>query len=74
MNYKVGDKVKIVKNIGSSWYDQYIGVITTIVKIAGDRYILSLHSSTNDRYSSWDLEEFKKVDRLYKLKRILSHE
>ena len=33
MKYKVGQKVKIIKNEGSEVYDRFLNTIATIVKI-----------------------------------------
>lgn len=74
MNYKVGDKVKIIKNnSGILYYDKYIGEITTIVKIEYDRYVLNLQSESDSGYNScWEPSEFILWNRKDKLKRIMS--
>lgn len=64
-NFKVGDTVKIVKNLDEKFYDKYIGTITkikvVIVILFINRYKLPIKSSDTSPYSYWKEEELELV-------------
>ena len=66
MNYKVGDKVQIIKNNGGQYFNQFIGKIVTITKIDDsetNRYYLNIPPKTGDYGStSWEADEFEFYD------------
>ena len=71
--FKIGDKVKIVNNFEGDEFNKYIGTIATIIsdhRLTG-RYILNI---IDDGYTIWSDEEFVKLERKEKLKRLLCSE
>lgn len=71
MKYKVGQKVRIIKNCGDSNFNKYIGTIVTILDCDSDTCFL-LDIKEDSEYTYWDVNEFVAVNRLNKLKRIMS--
>ena len=71
MKYKIGQKVKIINNTGTSYFDRCIGTVATIVGVEGIRYILDIKTEYGKKTSLWYEREFVRVKRLDKLKRIL---
>ncbi len=65
--YSVGDKVKVIKNVGDSSYDNYVGKIATIIKVDSDDddipYCLDLPPNKGEKAPWWYEEELQKVPR-----------
>ena len=69
--FRIGDKVRIIKNFDGEQYDKYIGTIATILSEDeyGD-YLLDIFDA--GVYTIWRTTEFVNIKRKEKLKRILS--
>lgn len=57
MKFKVGDTVKIIKNIGASAYNKYIGESSVITQINGpDKVYLKITGDIN-----WEIQEIELI-------------
>lgn len=73
MKYKVGQKVRIVKNLANKRFNKHIGTIATVMEYDDDDddyYFLDIMDDDSDT-TLWKVEEFVAVNRLNKLKRIM---
>lgn len=64
LRLRIGEKVKIIKNIGDKWFDRFIGEYATILEINEDSKVMLNIPTASQSYgeTEWELDEIEKVD------------
>jgi hypothetical protein len=65
--FKIGDRVRVVKNTGNHFYDMYIGKQFTVLKVYSQHITIDATDMIGTKNTVWQTEELELVEKESKL-------